>query len=268
MAMHRIDATFCRLRKEGRPAFIAYITAGDPDLATTGRLVQALEKSGCDLIELGVPFSDPLADGVVNQRAAQRALASGTTLAGILKCAAAVRSGVSVPLILFSYFNPLHKMGIATFAKKARAAGIDGVLILDLPPEESRETQAALRRHSLKMIYLIAPTSSEERIQEICKRADGFLYGVSRTGVTGAKKSVLGEVQNLVQRVRARTKLPVVVGFGVSTSVQVRAIGRIADGVVVGSAIVSVIEKYPANPVAPVTKFVADLALPLRNCRG
>ncbi len=265
---HRIDEKFRQLRGEERPAFIAYITAGDPNLAMTSRLVKTLAQSGCDLVELGVPFSDPLADGVVNQRAAQRALASGATLAGILQCAAAVRPMVFLPLILFSYFNPIHKMGIARFAKKAQAAGIDGVLILDLPPEESREAQALLGRHGIKMIYLIAPTSSEERVHEICKRADGFIYCVSRTGVTGAKKAVLGEVQDMVRRVRRHTKLPVVVGFGVSRPDHVRAIGRIADGVVVGSAIVSVIEKHTSNPLPHVAKFVTALAKPLEQGRG
>ena len=257
--MNRIDRTFRRLCALRRPGFVAYITAGDPSLAWTRRLVLGLAQCGCDAIELGVPFSDPLADGVVNQRAAQRALASGTTLKKILQSVAQIRKTTPVPLILFSYFNPIHRMGVEAFARRAASAGVDGVLVLDLPPEESAAIREALHAFGLKMIVLIAPTSSARRIRKIARGAGGFIYCVSRTGVTGSQASRLQEVRRLVQRVKKVSRLPVVVGFGISRPAHVRSIGKIADGVVVGSAIVSKIEENPKNPLPGVLRFVRRL---------
>ena len=266
--MNRIDKAFRSLRRAGKPAFVAYITAGDPSLSWTRRLVESLDGCGVDIVELGVPFSDPLADGIVNQRAAQRALASGTTLFKILHCVSQIRKQIPIPVVLFSYFNPIHKMGVEVFARKAAKAGVDGVLILDAPPEESQEARRALHRQGLKMIYLVAPTTGNRRIQKICRVAGGFLYCVSRTGVTGAQESVLAEVRALVRRVKKKTKLPVVVGFGVSKPGHVRALGNIADGVVVGSALVSEIEKHPANPVPALSRIVRGLTKALDVCHG
>lgn len=266
--MNRINAAFRRLAFLKKPAFIAYVTAGDPNLAKTALVVKELAASGCDIIELGIPFSDPLADGVVNQRAAQRALASGTTLAKILAMVRTLRKTIQVPVVLFSYFNPIHRMGIERFAKNAAAAGVDGVLILDLPPEESGSVQKILHKQGIKMIYLAAPTSSAERIAKICARAEGFVYCVSRTGVTGSQQSLLSEVQGLVRKVKKQTSVPVAVGFGISQPGHVRDIGRIADGVVVGSAIVAQIEKHAKNPVKPVGRFVRSLTKALENHRG
>ena len=230
--------------------------------------MEKLAACDVDVVELGVPFSDPLADGVVNQRAAQRALASGTTLAKILRCVSQIRRRTQIPLVLFSYFNPIHKMGVEAFAKGAAKAGVDGVLILDAPPEECREARAALHRYGLKTILLIAPTTSEQRMTKICRHADGFVYCVSRTGVTGTQESVMREVQNLVRRVKRKSKLPVVVGFGVSKPEHVRAIGQIADGIVVGSAIVLAIEKHLDNPVAGVSRLVKSLTKALDRHHG
>ncbi len=256
---NRIDRTFRQLRQKGKAAFIGYLTAGDPHLLATRKLVEELSATGCDIVELGVPFTDPLADGVVNQRAAQRALASGTTLAKILRCVSQIRKRTQIPLILFSYFNPIHKMGIERFSRRAVAAGLDGVLILDLPLEEGADVRKVLKKHGIKMILLIAPTSSDKRIASIGKKADGFIYCVSRTGVTGVQSSILKDVRVLVQRIKRRSKVPVVVGFGVSKAQQVREIARMADGVVVGSAIVAQIERHARNPAPSVARFVKGL---------
>ncbi len=262
---NRIDTTFRALRRSGRAAFVAYMTAGDPSLRWTRRLVCALERSGCDIVELGVPFSDPLADGVINQRAAFRALRASTTLKKILDNVSEIRKESQIPLVIFSYFNPIHRMGVRQFAQRASLAGVDGVLILDVPPEESQQLRQELAHHGLKMIHLVAPTTSDARICAIARKADGFIYCVSRTGVTGAQTSVLEEVRSLVRKIRLRTKIPVVVGFGISTPQHVRQMSRSADGVVVGSAIVSQIEKHPKNPLPAVTRFVGRLTRTLRN---
>ncbi len=239
----RIAAAFAAARSAGRAAFIPYLTAGDPDLATTEALVGALVRGGADVVELGVPFSDPIADGPVNQRAAERALRSGTTLAGILDLCAALRAKGGPPIVLFTYFNPIHRMGTETFAERAAAAGVEGVLVTDLPPEEGVELHAALAGRSIDRIGLVAPTSSEARIDAIAAATSGFLYYISRTGVTGERAQLPSGLELQVDGVRRRVgRLPIAVGFGISRPEQVAAVSRCADGVVVGSALVRVVE--------------------------
>lgn len=236
--MNRIDAQFSRLRAAGRQAFVPYITAGDPTLARTRQLVLALADAGADVIELGIPFSDPLADGKTNQEAAERALRHHVTLAHIIAMVADVRAVTQTPIIFFSYLNPLFQYGFARFARDAAAAGVDGVLVLDMPPEESAELHAALQAERLHMIFLVAPTSTPERIRMICARAGGFIYYVSRTGVTGERSDVAADLREHIALIRACTTLPIAVGFGISTPAQVAEIAAVADGVVVGSALV------------------------------
>jgi tryptophan synthase alpha chain len=244
-----LAATFARCRAAGRAAFIPYVTAGDPDLATTGELVRALAAAGADIVELGVPFSDPIADGPVNQRAAMRALASRTTLDGILALVAGLRAdGVAVPVVLFTYFNPLHVRGVERFAASAAAAGVDGVLCVDLPPEEAGELGPALRAQGLDLVFLLAPTSTPARVARVAELASGFVYYVSRTGVTGERDALPADLARDVRRLRRRLGLPVAVGFGISTPEQVAAVGRLADGVVVGSALVRTVEAAGSGP--------------------
>ena len=234
-----VGRAFAAAGREGRAAFVPFLMAGDPDLATTGELVEALAAAGADLVELGVPFSDPIADGPVNQAAAARALASGTTLAGILELASRLRRRVELPLVLFSYFNPILRYGVARFAEHAAASGVDGVLCVDLPPEEADGAYLrALGAHGLDPVFLLAPTSTRERMRAVARAGRGFVYYVSRTGVTGERDELPPALAAEVREVRRRVALPVAVGFGVSTPEQVRAVARIADGVVVGSALV------------------------------
>jgi len=240
----RIAAAFATARAAGRAAFIPYLTAGDPDLATTQTLVGALVRGGADIVELGVPFSDPIADGPVNQRAAERALRSGTTLARILDLCAGLRASGGPPIVLFTYYNPIHSLGPAAFAQRAAAAGVDGVLVTDLPPEEAGELHTALAARDIDRIGLVAPTSTEERIDRVAAAASGFLYCISRTGVTGEQAHLPAGLEALVQSVRRRAgSLPIAVGFGIARREQVVAVGRFADGVVVGSALVRAIEE-------------------------
>lgn len=242
--MSSIDRVFERCAEERRAAFIPFLVAGDPDLETTPRLLEALVEAGADLIELGVPFSDPIADGPVNQRAAGRALASGTTLAGILKVVASIRDGLGVPIVLFSYFNPIRARGVELFAEQAASSGVDGVLCVDLPPEEAEEAYLpAMERAGLDRIFLLAPTSTGERMKRAGEVSSGFVYYVSRTGVTGEREILTRTLAKEVKRVRRRVSLPVAVGFGISTPEQVAAVGGFADGVVVGSALVRVVEE-------------------------
>jgi tryptophan synthase alpha chain len=236
--MNRIDAHFSRLRATGRKAFVPYITAGDPTLARTRQLILALADAGADVIELGVPFSDPLADGKTNQASAERALLQHVTLAQVIALVADVRTAVSTPIVFYSYANLLCQYGFAKFARDAAAAGVDGVLVLDMPPEESAELHAALQAERLHMIFLVAPTSTPERIRMICARAGGFIYYVSRTGVTGERSDVAVDLREHIALIRACTTLPIAVGFGISTPAQVAEIAAVADGVVVGSALV------------------------------
>ena len=239
----RIAAAFAAARAAGRAAFIPYLTAGDPDLATTESLVGALVRGGADIVELGVPFSDPIADGPVNQRAAERALRSGTTLAGILELCAALRTKGGPPIVLFTYFNPIHRLGTAAFADRAGAAGVEGVLVTDLPPEEGAELHAALAGYGIDRIGLVAPTSTEGRIDAVVAATSGFLYYISRTGVTGERAQLPPGLEEEVDGVRRRAgRLPIAVGFGISRPEQVAAVSRFADGVVVGSALVRAVE--------------------------
>jgi len=247
--MSAISETFARCRAEGRAAFVPFIVAGDPDLATTEELLSVLAEAGADLIEIGVPFSDPIADGPVIQAAGQRALAAGATLERILATIARVRGRLGVPLVLFSYANPILVHGAARFAEQAAASGVDGVLIVDLPPEEAAaEVSPALAEQGLDRILLLAPTSGPERIDLVAKAGSGFVYYVSRTGVTGEREALADELPRQLRAVRRRLRLPVVVGFGISTPAQVAAVAPLADGVVVGSALVRLLHDCRDEP--------------------
>ncbi|MBZ5528641.1 MAG: tryptophan synthase subunit alpha [Acidobacteriia bacterium] len=248
----RISQRFAELRARGEMGIVAYITAGDPSLDATLRFVLALAEAGADVIELGVPFSDPVADGPTIQRASERALQSGTTLAGVLSLVRRIRQKSQVPLVLFSYFNPILQMGIEKFAAEASAAGADGVLVTDLTPEESAAYRGILTARGLDMIFLAAPTSTDERLKKIAACSSGFLYLISRTGVTGAKDTLAEDLPALVRRVRAVTQLPLAVGFGISLPGHVSVLGGLADAAVVGSALVSEIEKS-VSPEAAAT---------------
>jgi tryptophan synthase alpha chain len=257
----RIGDAFKHLRTEGRRGFIPYITAGDPDLETTRALIPELARAGATLIELGVPFSDPVADGPTIQRASERALRRGVGLSDVLELLASARRETDVPVILFSYFNPLLQYGVERLAADAARAGADGILATDLVPEESADFGAALARHGLDQIFLAAPTTSDARLRMIAERASGFVYAVSRAGVTGARTDLSAEAARLVERVRAVTDLPVAVGFGISSPEHVAEVWRYADAAVVGSALVSEIEKHAGSPdlVARVGAFARRL---------
>jgi tryptophan synthase alpha chain len=239
----RISLRFADLRRSGEMGLVAYITAGDPSLAATEQFLLALANAGADVIELGVPFSDPVADGPVIQRASERALRGGTTLAGVLSLVKSLRAKTEVPLVLFSYFNPVLQMGLEKFADAAKAAGADGVLITDLTPEEGEEYRNTIQSHGLDTIFLAAPTSTDERLTLIAKASSGFLYLISRTGVTGAKDQLAEELPALARRVRRVTELPIAIGFGISLPGHVSMLGGLADAAVVGSALVEEIER-------------------------
>jgi tryptophan synthase alpha chain len=243
----RIGRRFRALSEAGELGLVAYITAGDPSLDATEKIVLAAAKAGADVIELGVPFSDPVADGPTIQRASERALRSGTTLAGVIDLARRIRAHSDVPLVLFSYFNPILQMGIEKFAAAASAAGADGVLVTDLTPEEAGEYRAAMHAHGLDTIFLAAPTSTDARLALIAECTSGFLYLISRTGVTGERTALPEDLPALARRVRRFTKLPLAVGFGISSPEHVSVLGGIADAAIVGSALVAEIEKA-ANP--------------------
>jgi tryptophan synthase alpha chain len=262
--VNRIDQRFRALRAMKQKGFIVYIAAGDPNLKATAALALALERIGVDVLELGVPFSDPLADGVVNQLAAERALRSGTTLPGVLKAVAGLRKrGLQMPVVFYVYFNLVHHYGVKKFAKDAAAAGVDGVLALDLPPEEAGGFEQIVRQAGLHPIYLVAPTTPEQRIREIARHASGFIYYVSREGVTGMQKKLSGTIHSMTDTIRKHSKLPIAIGFGISTLKQARAAAAAADAVVVGSAIVNYIAKHRgkhiARFVAPMVKAVKSL---------
>lgn len=252
---NRIDQCFAALRAQKETAFIAYICAGDPDLSRTVDLALALEKAGTDILELGVPFSDPLADGLVNQLAAQRALEAGATVAGVLDCIRQIRTRSQIPIVLYTYLNPIFQFGFERFHREASNAGVDGLLILDLPPEEDQPSEGPLH------IRLIAPTTPPKRIEEICARAAGFVYYVSREGVTGVQSSVASSVGDRVALIRRYTTLPIAVGFGISTAEQAREVAQIADAIVVGSAIVQKINGSATEPDMParIGAFIAPL---------
>jgi tryptophan synthase alpha chain len=244
-----------------RPSLVAYVTCGDPDLATTREVVLAAIDAGATVIELGVPFSDPVADGPVIQRASQRALRHRVTLADVLKLAAEVRQHAqSTGLIIFSYLNPILRMGLEKFCKVARHAGIDGALLTDLPVEEASDYLREMRRNQLATVFLAAPTSTDERLKRIAEASSGFVYAVSRTGVTGTRQQLHGDAQKLVRRLRKFTKLPIAVGFGISTAEQFAAVGRFADAGVVGSAIVETIERNPGKEASSVAEFIRQLS--------
>lgn len=241
--MGRIQTAFNELKRDGRKGFIPFITAGDPDLKTTEELLVELSRAGATVIELGVPFSDPMADGPVIQRASERALKHGIGVGDVLATVAGVRHEIETPIILFSYFNPLLQFGLRRLAAEAKAARIDGVLVTDLSPEEAAEFESELRANDLDMIFLIAPTSTDARLKLVAQHARGFVYAVSRAGVTGVRTSVSAEAEKLVSRMREFSSLPIAVGFGISTPEQVKDVQRYADAVVIGSAIVSEIER-------------------------
>jgi tryptophan synthase alpha chain len=245
---------------ENKPALVAYVTCGDPDLATTREIVLAAIDAGAGIIELGVPFSDPLADGPVIQRASERALKHGTSLEQVLKLAAEIREhSQSVGLIVFSYLNPILQMGMSKFCKIARHAGLDGVLITDLPVEESAEYLREARRNDLVTVFLAAPTTTDQRLKQIAEVSTGFIYAVSRTGVTGARQQMPEDASGLVKRLRRFSKLPVAVGFGISTPEQFASVGKFAEAAVVGSAIVQTIERNPGREAASVAEFIRTL---------
>jgi tryptophan synthase alpha chain len=239
----RISRRFAELREQGELGIVAYITAGDPSLDATLQFVLALAEAGADVIELGVPFSDPLADGPTIQRASERALKSGATLHGVIDLVGEIRKSSEVPLVLFSYYNPILQMGLDKFASAAAEAGADGVLATDLTPEESTEYRNILRAHHLDTIFLAAPTSDDERLAKIAAVSSGFLYLISRTGVTGAKDTLAEDLPALLRRVRNSTLLPIAVGFGISQPGHVSVLGGLADAAVVGSALVAEIER-------------------------
>lgn len=268
MATNRIDQRFAELRARGQKGFVAYITAGDPDLDATRRLALAFERAGVDVLELGVPFSDPLADGVVNQLAAERALKSGTTLPKILDTVRALRAdGCRMPIVLFTYFNPVHRYGVEKFVPDAVAAGVDGMLALDLPADETEPWRKLLEASSLHQIHLVAPTTTEARIAGIARQAGGFIYYVSREGVTGMQQQLATNIAGMTAKIHKHTSVPVAVGFGVSTPEQARAVAQHAEAVVVGSAIVDRIAKLGAGPdmVEQAGSFVKSLVNAVRS---
>jgi tryptophan synthase alpha chain len=259
--MTRISAKFEQLRREGRKAFIPYITAGDPDLETTERLIYALEDAGADVIELGVPFSDPMADGPVIQRASERALTRSIGVADILPMVERVRRRSEIPLLLFTYFNPLMQFAREAQGERLKVAGIDGVLITDLIPEEADDFVAGMRRAGVDTVFLVAPTSTDDRIRRIAEYSSGFIYVVARMGVTGLRDTMATEVRTLVDRVRARSPLPIAVGFGISKPEHVREVWGYADGAVVGTRLVLEIEQNLDSPelVARVARLTREL---------
>lgn len=242
--MSRLAGRFAELKEKKKPALVTFITAGDPDLAATEEIICLLEDAGADVIELGVPFSDPMADGPTIQLSSERALASGTTVQGILTSVARVRTRSQVPIILMGYLNPVYAYGYEAFCRDAADAGVDGVLLVDMPPEESRELTGYARRYGIDIIFLLTPTSDAERIAVVNKIGSGFVYYVTVTGVTGARTTVSTSLPEELARVTSAIKLPVMAGFGISTPEQAAEVGALADGVVVGSAIVKLFEQY------------------------
>jgi tryptophan synthase alpha chain len=249
--MNRIVERFAYLKNAAQKGFIAYIGAGDPDLDSTRRLSVALDRIGVDVLELGVPFSDPLADGIVNQLAAQRGLEAGTTPRKVLNTVAAIRRESQIPLVLYIYYNLVHKHGVTQFITDAAVAGVDGLLVLDLPPEESENYEKLMAEADLCNIYLVAPTTPEQRVEYIANRARGFIYYVSREGVTGMQQTLASSIAAMTARIRSHTQLPIAIGFGVSSPDQARAVAAHGDAVVVGSAIVNRIAELGRDPKLP-----------------
>jgi tryptophan synthase alpha chain len=262
MVRNRIDEKFASLKSRGEKAFVAYITAGDPDIGKSEDIAIALEHSGVDILEIGVPFSDPTADGPVIQEASQRALRGGTTLSGILDMIGSLRKRSEIPIVLFSYFNPIFSFGVKAFAEQAARAGVDGVLVVDLPAEEADELKRYTDPLGIKFIFLLAPTSGEERIRAACAKGSGFLYYISITGVTG---TVLPEAEQIgadIGTIRKHTSVPVVAGFGISTPEAAGRIAGKADGIVIGSAFMKIIDEYPGDGMM---ERVRDFAAAVRK---
>jgi tryptophan synthase alpha chain len=247
--MSRISERFRRLREQGRKGFVGFVTAGDPSLERTVDVAREMEGAGVDVLELGVPFSDPLADGPIIQRSSQRALSRGTTLTRVLEAVRQIRKGSHLPLVLFSYFNPLLRFGLPALASAAAAAGVDGVLVTDLPPEEAGDWLEVARAAGLDTVFLAAPTSPEQRLRLLAGASRGFVYAISRTGVTGERDALSDDARPLLSRIKALTREPVALGFGISTPEQVAAAASVADAVVVGSALVRFLEEHPDGDV-------------------
>jgi tryptophan synthase alpha chain len=265
--VNRITDRFARLGQQQRKGFIVYIGAGDPNLDATRQLAIAFDRAGVDVLELGVPFSDPLADGLVNQLAAQRGLESGTTPPKVLEAVAAIRRESQIPIVLYIYYNLVHRCGVRQFILDAARAGVDGLLVLDLPPEESASYEALMREADLCAIRLVAPTTPEDRIERIVKHGGGFIYYVSREGVTGMQSQVSDTIAAMTAKIRAHTHLPIAVGFGISNPEQARAVAAHAEAVVVGSAVVNQIAQHGKSPdlVLRVTAFVSQLATAVKG---
>ena len=258
--MNRISQLFTTLKKQKSKALVTFITAGDPDLPTTESMIHLLEEAGADIIELGMPFSDPMADGPTIQLSSERALAAGTTLEGILAAVRSVRATSSIPLILMGYLNPIHAYGYERFCRDASEAGVDGVLLVDMPPEEAKPFLACAKAHGLNVIFLLTPTSDDGRIATVAELGRGFIYCVTVTGVTGARQEVSTSLGDELARVRRKVKIPLVAGFGISTPEQAADVAVLADGVVVGSAIVKLFQQYSGQELeARVRSFVGSL---------
>lgn len=249
--MTRISKKWKGLRFRKQKGLVLFLTAGDPDLRTTKKLIPLLEREGADILELGVPFSDPMADGPVIQRASERALAKGVTLKKILAAVREARERSQIPILLMGYYNPILAFGPGRYAREAARAGVDGTLVVDLPPEESEELDRELKKVGVDLIYLLTPTSGPDRIRRVCRKARGFIYFVSITGVTGARLRSEGEIKRKIFEIKRHTDLPVVVGFGISNPAQASRISRLADGVVIGSALVSLIHRYASSERLP-----------------
>ncbi len=264
--MNRIDAKFAQLRQQGKKAFIAFVTAGDPDLKTTEEFVLSFERAGVDIIELGVPFSDPMADGPVIQAASQRSLSKGTNLTKIFECVRRIRQKSNIPIALMSYYNPVFHFGEGKAIKEAAKVGVDGFIIPDLPCDEAGDFRKAASKANIATVFFVAPTTTPARIKPIAQASTGFIYYVSLTGVTGARQNLPKDTVAGIQRVRRLTHKPVCAGFGVSTPAQVKALGRVADGVIVGSAIIKAIEHNASNKdrVEQVSRYVSSLVKALR----
>jgi len=265
--MNRIVEKFAQLKRAGEKGFIVYIGAGDPNLDATRELALAFDKAGVDILELGVPFSDPLADGLVNQLAAQRGLESGTTPPKLLGTVSAIRRESEIPIVLYIYFNLIHKVGMEKFIASAAKAGVDGLLVLDLPPEESDNYETLMKKSGLCHIYLVAPTTPEERMKFIVKRGSGLIYYISREGVTGMQTQVATNLASQVAKIRAHTSLPIAVGFGISNPEQAKLVAQNADAVVVGSAVVNQIAEHGKSKdlVKQVSRFVNSLAIAVKS---
>ena len=268
--MNRIVERFAQLKREGKKAFIVYIGAGDPNLEATRQLAVAFDHAGVDVVELGVPFSDPLADGLVNQLAAQRGLESGATPPRVLETVAAIRRDSQTPIVLYIYFNLIHRVGMERFIKDAAKAGVDGLLVLDLPPEESDNYESLMSQAGLCQIYLVAPTTPEDRMATIVKRGAGFIYYISREGVTGMQSKVASNLVEQVAKIRAHTTLPIAVGFGISNPEQAKLVAQDADGCVVGSAVVNQIAQHGKSPdlVEKLRTFVASMVRAVKEIQA